>query len=144
MWCSSSPRATPASSPTWTGPRTASTSSPTQETTRSSSVGAPPIISTHPLTALILIIKISISAKIFKVKSLHISEHDEGFVFVCLFLFFSPGEASSGKHVTNMDTVRNLEWATHTCTLAFNTFGRSLRLAPSFLAPSPTRSPRRL
>uniref|UniRef100_A0A4W6CXT3 EMAP like 2 n=1 Tax=Lates calcarifer TaxID=8187 RepID=A0A4W6CXT3_LATCA len=32
-------------------------------------------------------------------------------------------EASSGKHVTNMDTVRNLEWATHTCTLAFNTFG---------------------
>ncbi|XP_005745069.1 echinoderm microtubule-associated protein-like 2 isoform X2 [Pundamilia nyererei] len=32
-------------------------------------------------------------------------------------------EASSGKHVTNMDTVRNLEWATSTCTLSFNTFG---------------------
>uniref|UniRef100_A0AAX7SX58 EMAP like 2 n=1 Tax=Astatotilapia calliptera TaxID=8154 RepID=A0AAX7SX58_ASTCA len=32
-------------------------------------------------------------------------------------------EASSGKHVTNMDTVRNLEWATYTCTLSFNTFG---------------------
>ncbi|XP_023271830.1 echinoderm microtubule-associated protein-like 2 isoform X2 [Seriola lalandi dorsalis] len=32
-------------------------------------------------------------------------------------------EASSGKHVTNMDTVRNLEWATYTCTLAFSTFG---------------------
>ncbi|XP_035535871.1 echinoderm microtubule-associated protein-like 2 isoform X2 [Morone saxatilis] len=32
-------------------------------------------------------------------------------------------EASSGKHVTNMDTVRNLEWATYTCTLGFNTFG---------------------
>ncbi|XP_036934516.1 echinoderm microtubule-associated protein-like 2 isoform X1 [Acanthopagrus latus] len=32
-------------------------------------------------------------------------------------------EASSGKHVTNMDAVRNLEWATSTCTLAFSTFG---------------------
>ncbi|XP_039893399.1 echinoderm microtubule-associated protein-like 2 isoform X1 [Simochromis diagramma] len=32
-------------------------------------------------------------------------------------------EASSGKHVTNMDTVRNLEWATSTCTLSFSTFG---------------------
>uniref|UniRef100_A0A3P8TFW1 EMAP like 2 n=1 Tax=Amphiprion percula TaxID=161767 RepID=A0A3P8TFW1_AMPPE len=32
-------------------------------------------------------------------------------------------EASNGKHVTNMDTVRNLEWSTSTCTLAFNTFG---------------------
>eukprot|EP00064_Thunnus_orientalis_P022846 superscaffoldBa00008081_g23067 len=32
-------------------------------------------------------------------------------------------EASSGKHVTNMDTMRNLEWATSTCTLSFNTFG---------------------
>nr|XP_020509148.1 echinoderm microtubule-associated protein-like 2 isoform X1 [Labrus bergylta] len=32
-------------------------------------------------------------------------------------------EASSGKHVTNMDTVRNQEWATSTCTLSFNTFG---------------------
>lgn len=40
-----------------------------------------------------------------------------------LTLCFS-GEASSGKHVTNMDTVRNLEWATYTCTLGFNTFGR--------------------
>uniref|UniRef100_A0A7N6AIK7 HELP domain-containing protein n=1 Tax=Anabas testudineus TaxID=64144 RepID=A0A7N6AIK7_ANATE len=28
-----------------------------------------------------------------------------------------------GKHVTNMDTMRNLEWATSTCTLSFNTFG---------------------
>lgn len=35
------------------------------------------------------------------------------------------GEASSGKHVTNMETVRNLQWATYTCTLSFNTFGRS-------------------
>ncbi|XP_032446852.1 echinoderm microtubule-associated protein-like 2 isoform X1 [Xiphophorus hellerii] len=32
-------------------------------------------------------------------------------------------EASSGKHVTNMDTVRNLEWATSTCTLSFSAFG---------------------
>ncbi|KAM9733088.1 echinoderm microtubule-associated protein-like 2 isoform 2-T2 [Menidia menidia] len=32
-------------------------------------------------------------------------------------------EASSGKHVTNMDTMRNMEWATSTCTLGFNTFG---------------------
>ncbi|XP_049580877.1 echinoderm microtubule-associated protein-like 2 isoform X1 [Syngnathus scovelli] len=32
-------------------------------------------------------------------------------------------EAPSGKHVTNMDTVRNLTWATSTCTLSFNTFG---------------------
>ncbi|KAM9317692.1 echinoderm microtubule-associated protein-like 2 isoform 2-T2 [Pholidichthys leucotaenia] len=32
-------------------------------------------------------------------------------------------EASIGKHVTNMDTVRNLEWATSTCTLSFNSFG---------------------
>uniref|UniRef100_A0A667ZRD4 EMAP like 2 n=1 Tax=Myripristis murdjan TaxID=586833 RepID=A0A667ZRD4_9TELE len=32
-------------------------------------------------------------------------------------------EASSGKHVTSMDTVRNLEWATSTCPLAFSTFG---------------------
>uniref|UniRef100_A0A674N276 EMAP like 2 n=1 Tax=Takifugu rubripes TaxID=31033 RepID=A0A674N276_TAKRU len=33
-----------------------------------------------------------------------------------LFCMFS-------KHVTNMDTVRNVEWATSTCTLSFNTFG---------------------
>ncbi|XP_034723104.1 echinoderm microtubule-associated protein-like 2 isoform X2 [Etheostoma cragini] len=32
-------------------------------------------------------------------------------------------EASSCKHVTNMDTVRNQEWATSTCTLGFTTFG---------------------
>ncbi|KAL6115722.1 eml2 [Pungitius sinensis] len=32
-------------------------------------------------------------------------------------------EASSGKHVTNMDIVRNQQWATYTCTLSFNTFG---------------------
>ncbi|TWW76830.1 Echinoderm microtubule-associated protein-like 1 [Takifugu flavidus] len=32
-------------------------------------------------------------------------------------------EAASSKHVTNMDTVRNVEWATSTCTLSFNTFG---------------------
>ncbi|XP_038141876.1 echinoderm microtubule-associated protein-like 2 isoform X2 [Cyprinodon tularosa] len=32
-------------------------------------------------------------------------------------------EASNGKHVTNMDIVRNLEWATSTCTLSFNVFG---------------------
>lgn len=38
-------------------------------------------------------------------------------------LFVCSGEASSGKHVTNMDTVRNQEWATSTCTLSFNTFG---------------------
>uniref|UniRef100_A0A8C7YF04 EMAP like 2 n=1 Tax=Oryzias sinensis TaxID=183150 RepID=A0A8C7YF04_9TELE len=31
--------------------------------------------------------------------------------------------ASNGKHVTNVDTVRNLEWATSTCTLSFNTLG---------------------
>lgn len=39
------------------------------------------------------------------------------------------GEASTGKHVTNMDTVRNLEWATSTCTLSFNTFGRLIKLS---------------
>ncbi|XP_047248024.1 echinoderm microtubule-associated protein-like 2 isoform X2 [Girardinichthys multiradiatus] len=32
-------------------------------------------------------------------------------------------EGTSGKHVTNMDTVRNLEWFTSTCTLSFSTFG---------------------
>ncbi|MEQ2178410.1 hypothetical protein GOODEAATRI_013750 [Goodea atripinnis] len=32
-------------------------------------------------------------------------------------------EGSSGKHVTNMDTVRNLEWFTSTCTLSFSAFG---------------------
>ncbi|XP_063061009.1 echinoderm microtubule-associated protein-like 2 [Engraulis encrasicolus] len=32
-------------------------------------------------------------------------------------------EASSGKHITSMDTVRNLEWATATCVLGFNVFG---------------------
>ncbi|KAK1900253.1 Echinoderm microtubule-associated protein-like 1, partial [Dissostichus eleginoides] len=32
-------------------------------------------------------------------------------------------EASSGKHVTSMDTMRNQEWASSTCTLSFNTFG---------------------
>ncbi|XP_067102455.1 echinoderm microtubule-associated protein-like 2 isoform X2 [Osmerus mordax] len=32
-------------------------------------------------------------------------------------------EASSGKHVTSMDAVRNLEWATSTCILGFNVFG---------------------
>ncbi|XP_077467311.1 echinoderm microtubule-associated protein-like 2 isoform X1 [Stigmatopora argus] len=32
-------------------------------------------------------------------------------------------EAPSGKHVTNMDAVRNLTWATSTCVLSFNTFG---------------------
>lgn len=44
------------------------------------------------------------------------------------FLFVFSGEASSGKHVTNMDTVRNLEWATYTCTLGINTFGRLRKL----------------
>lgn len=39
-----------------------------------------------------------------------------------VFLLVS-GEASCGKHVTNMDTVRNIEWATSTCTLSFSTFG---------------------
>lgn len=32
-------------------------------------------------------------------------------------------EAPSGRHVTNTDTVRNLQWATSTCTLGFSTFG---------------------
>uniref|UniRef100_A0A8B9I054 Echinoderm microtubule-associated protein-like 2 n=1 Tax=Astyanax mexicanus TaxID=7994 RepID=A0A8B9I054_ASTMX len=32
-------------------------------------------------------------------------------------------EASSGKHVTSADVVRNLEWATSTCVLGFNVFG---------------------
>ncbi|KAK0137169.1 Echinoderm microtubule-associated protein-like 1 [Merluccius polli] len=32
-------------------------------------------------------------------------------------------EAPSGKHVTSMDTVRNVEWATYTCPLGFSTFG---------------------
>lgn len=33
------------------------------------------------------------------------------------------GEASSGKHVTSMDLVRNVEWATSTCVLGFSVFG---------------------
>ncbi|KAA0702085.1 Echinoderm microtubule-associated protein-like 1 [Triplophysa tibetana] len=32
-------------------------------------------------------------------------------------------EASSGKHITSADVVRNLEWATSTCVLGFNVFG---------------------
>uniref|UniRef100_A0A8C7WI41 EMAP like 2 n=1 Tax=Oncorhynchus mykiss TaxID=8022 RepID=A0A8C7WI41_ONCMY len=32
-------------------------------------------------------------------------------------------EASSGKHVTSMDLVRNVEWATSTCVLGFSVFG---------------------
>ncbi|XP_042627230.1 echinoderm microtubule-associated protein-like 2 isoform X2 [Cyprinus carpio] len=32
-------------------------------------------------------------------------------------------EASSGKHVTSADVVRNLEWATSTCVLGFSVFG---------------------
>ncbi|MBN3309993.1 EMAL1 protein, partial [Amia calva] len=32
-------------------------------------------------------------------------------------------DASSCKHVTNIDTVRNLEWATSTCVLGFTVFG---------------------
>lgn len=51
------------------------------------------------------------------------------------------GEAPSGKHVTNMDTVRNVEWATSTCTLSFNTFGglmeRRLPLSPCAASTSP-------
>lgn len=35
------------------------------------------------------------------------------------------GEASSGKHITSADAVRNLEWATSTCVLGFNVFGKS-------------------
>lgn len=34
------------------------------------------------------------------------------------------GEAPNGRHVTNMDAVRDVEWATSTCTLSFTTFGR--------------------
>lgn len=54
-------------------------------------------------------------------------------MFICQGIFWGGflrllGEASSGKHVTNMDTVRNLEWATYTCTLSFNTFGRLIKL----------------
>ncbi|XP_012693858.2 echinoderm microtubule-associated protein-like 2 isoform X2 [Clupea harengus] len=32
-------------------------------------------------------------------------------------------EASSGKHITSMDAVRNLEWASSTCVLGFGVFG---------------------
>uniref|UniRef100_A0A8C1HIJ3 EMAP like 2 n=1 Tax=Cyprinus carpio carpio TaxID=630221 RepID=A0A8C1HIJ3_CYPCA len=32
-------------------------------------------------------------------------------------------EASSGKHITSADAVRNLEWATSTCVLGFSVFG---------------------
>ncbi|KAM8853183.1 echinoderm microtubule-associated protein-like 2 isoform 1-T1 [Synchiropus picturatus] len=32
-------------------------------------------------------------------------------------------EAATAKHVTNMDLLRNMEWATSTCTLGFTTFG---------------------
>uniref|UniRef100_A0A671WEY9 EMAP like 2 n=1 Tax=Sparus aurata TaxID=8175 RepID=A0A671WEY9_SPAAU len=46
-------------------------------------------------------------------------------ILFCSLPFFSIGnkELNPGKHVTNMDTVRNLEWATYTCTLGINTFG---------------------
>lgn len=56
----------------------------------------------------------------------------------------SSGEASSGKHVTNMDTVRNLDWATSTCTLSFTTFGRWITLSTHLLFdyPKPVRSTR--
>ena len=101
-------RATPASSPIWTGPETVSTSSPTQETTRSSSVGPPSCLSSHTCTA-------------YPFFSMDNKEFNP-------FRFVFPGEASSGKHVTNMDVVRNLEWATSTCTLGFNTFGRLRKL----------------
>uniref|UniRef100_A0A4W4HCN7 HELP domain-containing protein n=1 Tax=Electrophorus electricus TaxID=8005 RepID=A0A4W4HCN7_ELEEL len=32
-------------------------------------------------------------------------------------------EASTGKHITSMEVVRNLEWATSTCVLGINVFG---------------------
>lgn len=35
------------------------------------------------------------------------------------------GEASSGKHITSAEVVRNLEWATSTCVLGFSVFGES-------------------
>lgn len=41
----------------------------------------------------------------------------------CVAVLLISGEASCGKHVTNMDTMRNMEWATYTCTLSFSTFG---------------------
>uniref|UniRef100_A0A8C1C150 EMAP like 2 n=1 Tax=Cyprinus carpio carpio TaxID=630221 RepID=A0A8C1C150_CYPCA len=34
-------------------------------------------------------------------------------------------EASSGKHITSADAVRNLEWATSTCVLGFSVFGNN-------------------
>lgn len=35
------------------------------------------------------------------------------------------GEASTGKHITSAEVVRNLEWATSTCVLGFGVFGES-------------------
>lgn len=99
----------------WTGPKTAVTSSPTQETTRSSSV--------RPL-----------SCHLHHLKSNHCCKSQTQVTFVCKSGIWEKksletlsGEASSGKHVTNMDTVRNVEWATSTCTLSFNTFGRLIK-----------------
>lgn len=49
--------------------------------------------------------------------------------FDILILYISlKGEASSGKHITSTEVVRNLEWATSTCVLAFNVFGESYHL----------------
>uniref|UniRef100_A0A4W5QYR2 EMAP like 2 n=1 Tax=Hucho hucho TaxID=62062 RepID=A0A4W5QYR2_9TELE len=47
-------------------------------------------------------------------------------------------EASSGKHVTSMDLVRNVEWATSTCVLGFSVFGES-PLPGTFLAKEEVR-----
>lgn len=107
-------RATPASSPIWTGRKTASTSSPTQETMRSSSVGRLSCLVSRALVARV--------TRVVKVAFLTCCTHHRRWWNIS----FS-GEASNGKHVTNMDTVRNLEWATSTCTLSFSTFGRSIK-----------------
>lgn len=117
------PRATPASLPMWTGPRTASISSLTQETTRSSSVGFPSLCSHAPILYLTLLF-IVVESLVFQ----RWTECQQKVFLLIEFRFFFSGEASSGKHVTNMDTVRNLEWATSTCTLTFNTFGRWIKL----------------
>lgn len=44
-------------------------------------------------------------------------------VFIC-FLFVSSGIPSVCKQVVSVETTRDIEWATHTCTLGFQVFGK--------------------
>lgn len=41
-------------------------------------------------------------------------------------LFFHSGDARSCKQVTSASSMRDVEWASSTCTLSFNTFGMEM------------------